>query len=58
MAVAAFLLDTYCVGVKDVMMRTDGASEIERFIEGVGEAEPMVPIETARARRLLRDLVA
>jgi hypothetical protein len=58
MAVATFLLDVYCVGVKDVILRVGEASEIGRFIEAVGEAEPMVAIEPARARKLLRDLVA
>ena len=58
MAVAVFLLDTYCVGVKDVILRVGEASEIERFLEVLGEAQPLVAIEPARARTLLRDLVA
>lgn len=58
MAMATFLLDLYCVGVKDVILRVDEASEIERFIEALGEAEPMIATEPPRARKLLRDLVA
>lgn len=58
MAMAVFLLDVYCVGVKDVILRVDAASEIERFMEVLGEAQPMLAIEPARARKLLRDLVA
>jgi len=57
-AMAVFLLDTYCVGVKDVILRVDEASGIERFLEALGEAQPMVAIEPTRARKLLRDLVA
>jgi hypothetical protein len=57
-AVATFLLDLYCVGVKDVILRVDEASEIERFVEALGEAEPLAAIEPSRARKLLRDLVA
>ena len=57
-AMAVFLLDTYCVGVKDVILRVAAASEIERFLEALGEAQPMVAIEPPRARKLLRDLVA
>ena len=57
-AMAVFLLDTYCVGVKDVILRVDEASGIERFLEALGEAQPMVAIESTRARKLLRDLVA
>jgi hypothetical protein len=58
MAMATFLLDVYCVGVKDVILRVDEASEIGRFVEALGQAEPMVAIEPTRARKLLRDLVA
>jgi hypothetical protein len=57
-AMAVFLLDTYCVGVKDVILRVAGASEIERFLEALGETQPMAAIEPTRARKLLRDLVA
>lgn len=58
MALATFLLDVYCVGVKDVIMHVDWAGEIERFIEALGDSQPMVAIEPARARRMLRALVA
>ncbi|CAN5612174.1 hypothetical protein BH10PSE6_BH10PSE6_45620 [soil metagenome] len=58
MAMVTFLLDLYCVGVKDVILRVDEASEAERFMEALGEAETMVAIEPTRARKLLRDLVA
>ena len=57
-ALAVFLLDVYCVGVKDVILRLEEASAIERFMEALGQAEPMVAIEPTRARKLLRDLVA
>lgn len=57
-ALAVFLLDVYCVGVKDVILRLEEASAIERFLESLGQAEPMVAIEPTRARKLLRDLVA
>jgi hypothetical protein len=57
-AMAVFLLDVYCIGVKDVILRVGEASEIERFIEALGAAQPMVTIEPSRARKLLRDLVA
>jgi hypothetical protein len=58
MALIVFLLDVYCVGVKDVILRVDEASEIERFMEALGQAQPMAAIEPTRARRLVRDLVA
>lgn len=55
---ATFLLDIYCVGVKDVVLRVDEASEIERFMDALEEGQPMIAIEPARARKLLHDLVA
>ena len=58
MAVITFLVDVYCVGVKDVILRVDSAREIDRFLEALGDAQPMVATEPARARKLLRDLVA
>jgi len=58
MAVATFLLDLYCLGVKDVILRMDEASEMERFIKVLGAAQPMIAIEPTRARKLLHDLVA
>lgn len=57
-AMIAFLLDVYCVGVKDVILRLAGAHEIEEFIDRLNDAQPMVAIEPLRARKLLRDLVA
>lgn len=58
MAAVTFLLDTYCVGVKDVILRVGEASDIESFMEMLEAGEPMVAIEPSRARKLLRDLVA
>ncbi|MGE4078872.1 MAG: hypothetical protein AB7F22_25260, partial [Reyranella sp.] len=57
-AMAIFLLDVYCVGVKDVILRVAGAHEIERFMDRLNVAQPMTAIEPPRARKLLHDLVA
>jgi len=57
-AMAVYLLDTYCFGVKNVILRVAEASEIERFLEALGQAQPLAAIEPGRARKLLRDLVA
>src|SRR5689334_22834203 len=51
MAMAVFMLDVYCVGVKDVILRVQGASEIERILQAVGDVQPLVAIEPARARK-------
>jgi hypothetical protein len=58
MAVATFLLDVYCIGVKDVVLRLGEAHEIGLFIDRLNDAQPMVATEPSRARKLLGDLVA
>lgn len=58
MGVAVFMLDVYCVGVKDVILRLDASSEIERVIAALGDIQPLTAIDAACARKLLRDLVA
>ena len=58
MAMAAFMLDVYCVGVKDVTLRQDDSREIERVIAVLGDVQPLIEIDPGRARKLLRDLVS
>ncbi len=57
-AVAAFMLDVYCAGVKDVILRLGESREIESVIAAMGDVQPFVAIDAACARKLLRDLVA
>jgi hypothetical protein len=58
MAMAAFLVDVYCVGVKDVMVRQGDGADIEPFLATMGEVQPLASVDPAYARKLLRDLVA
>lgn len=58
MAMAAFMLDVYCVGVKDVIFRMSDALEIEPIIAALGNVQPLIAVDPACARKLLRDLVA
>lgn len=58
MAMAVFMLDVYCVGVKDVFLRLDDAREIERVTAVLGDVQPLIEIDPGRARKLLRDLVS
>ena len=56
MAMAAFLLDVYCVGVKDVILRLD---ERDRALHGgIRGGAANGRDRAACARKLLRDLVA
>lgn len=55
---AIFLLDIWCLGVKDAFFRVADFEQYERYLERsgvVGEAEKIDP---ARARRLVRDASA
>ncbi len=55
---SAFLIDVFCLGVKDVMVRSVGAEEFAMYIETVGAAAPMMPVEPSYARKLLGDVAA
>jgi hypothetical protein len=58
LACAMFLLDTFCLGVKDAMFRQGDQAEIERLVEGAGAAEPLDAVDPSYARKLLHDAVA
>jgi hypothetical protein len=55
--VAGFLLDTFGLGVKDVMFRPIETGKLASYVDLLGSATPMVTIEPSYARKLLRDLV-
>ncbi|MGA3402490.1 MAG: hypothetical protein ABSC95_25040 [Acetobacteraceae bacterium] len=54
--VGACLLDTFCRGVKDVMIRTMSGEEFEAYVDKLDDATPLVPVDPGHARKLLRDL--
>jgi hypothetical protein len=51
-----FLLDTFCLGVKDVMVRAMDGAQLEALLDKLNEATPLVPVDPGYARKLLRDL--
>jgi hypothetical protein len=55
-AMGCFLLDVYCLGIKDVMFRSLNASEFQYFIATMKATSPLVNINPSDARKLLRDL--
>jgi hypothetical protein len=57
-AMAAFLVDTFSVGVKDVVFRLLEVPEFETYLAMAHEAAPLLPVEPAYARKLLRDAAA
>lgn len=56
--VAVFLVDTLSMGVKDVYSQPMIGPEFEQALAGMGGGVTMVPIEPAKARKLLREAVA
>jgi hypothetical protein len=54
--VAVFLLDLWCLGVKDAFFQVRGSDEFESLHDELGITSE--PIEPARARLLLQDAIA
>ncbi len=55
---AGFLVDAYCLGVKDAFFREIDEAEIETLFDGLETAAPFEAVDPSYARKLLRDAVA
>jgi hypothetical protein len=55
---AGFLVDAYCLGVKDTMFRELDEEEMEELLDGAGATAPLTPVDPPYARKLLRDAAA
>jgi hypothetical protein len=58
LTMATFLLDAYCLGVKDAWLREIETSELEEYVAAMETAAPLEDVEPAYARKLLREAVA
>ncbi len=58
LALAGFLVDAYCLGVKDVMFQELDEDELEEMLDEAGAAAPLTPVDPPYARKLLRDASA
>jgi hypothetical protein len=58
LSVSLFLLDVYCLGIKDAFFREAGLTDFEVLIESCGAEAPFADVEPSYARKLLRDLAA
>lgn len=56
-AFVAFLIDAWCLGVKDVAIGQVSKSEFEEFLEKVQGNEPLGPIDPSCARKLTEEAV-
>ncbi len=57
-AMAVFLVDTFSLGIKDVVFQTIEPSEFEASVAMVHEAAPFYPVDPSYARKLLCDAAA
>lgn len=57
-AMGGFLVDAYCLGVKDVLFRELDETEMEAALDGVEAMGPLAAADLPYARKLLRDAVA
>jgi hypothetical protein len=53
---AIFLIDAWCLGIKDAYFRSADADQLELLLAGLDMAEPLEPIEPSHARKLLREV--
>ena len=55
---AWFLVDVFCLGVKDIFYREVSEAELRSRLEALSETQEFVEVEPTRARRLVRDAAA
>ena len=55
-ALSSFLIDVFCLGIKDVMFRSVESEIFEMYLEATDARSPVVSVDPSYARKLLRDL--
>jgi hypothetical protein len=58
LTLSSFLIDTFCLGIKDVMFESIEGEAFELYLEATDAGSPMVSVDPSYARKLLRDLAA
>jgi hypothetical protein len=58
LALSSFLLDVFCLGVKDVMFESVDSEIFAMYVNATNAGSPMVSIDPGDGRKLLRDLAA
>jgi hypothetical protein len=56
--VSSFLIDVFCLGIKDVMFQSVEREDFEMYMDATDAGSPMVSVDPTYARKLLRDLAA
>jgi hypothetical protein len=58
LAFGSFLLDVFCLGIKDVMFESLEGDEFATYVEATDAGASLASIDPHHARKLLRDLAA
>lgn len=58
LTVGGFLIDAWCLGVKDTFFHTAGAAGLDHMIARMETTGPVEDVDPAYARKLLRDVAA
>jgi hypothetical protein len=58
LAFGSFLLDVFCLGIKDVMFESFESDEFAMYVEATDAGASLAAIDPHHARKLLRDLAA
>ena len=58
LALSSFLIDVFCLGIKDVMFESVESEVFEMYMDATDAGSPMVSVDPSYARKLLRDLSA
>jgi hypothetical protein len=57
-AFGSFLIDVFCLGIKDVMFESVESAVFELYMDATDVGSPLVSVDPGYARKLLRDLAA
>ncbi len=57
-SLAAFLVDAFCLGVKDALFRELEEAEMESFLDALEATAPFEAVDPSYARKLVRDAAA
>ena len=58
LALSSFLIDVFCLGIKDVMFKSVDSEFFSMYMDATGAGSPMVAVDPSNSRKLLRDLAA
>jgi hypothetical protein len=58
LAVGSFLIDAFCLGIKDVIFESVESEFFELYVEATDMGSPLVSVDPDYARKLLRDVAA